>query len=113
MLVEYPQRLAGDGIAFGRDAMSIVKNKNRSYGWFLSRESCACGGPVPVFVISSVFFAAQIGNFIGEMLDFSREFRTVAIVRIYDNRLRRRRAIAAVTISVVVAIEAGIVRKER
>ena len=34
LLAEDPQRLAGDSVAFGRDAVAIAKNKNCGYGGF-------------------------------------------------------------------------------
>jgi hypothetical protein len=42
-----------------------------------------------------------------------RKLRTIAIIGVYNYRLRGRRAIGAVTIPVVVAIETRIVREER
>ena len=111
MFVENPQRLAGDSVTLGRDAVAVAEDKNCSCRRLSCRHGCAgvrCGRAI--LRIAPAFFTPQIVNFIREPLDFSGQFHAVAVVCIYDNRLLLRRRSVAIIIAIIVTGKIGIER---
>ncbi len=98
VLVENPQRLAGQGIVLRGDAMAIAEDKNCYRRRFFGCERCAGIGCGPA-IAAAVFFIAQVFHFVGESLDFGGKLNVGPIVTVHHNGLRRRRTVPTVIVS--------------